>query len=237
MGAGPVRPSPRLGSDRGRAHRATGVSDHTPPARASLTGPAPEIAPRLLGSILTSDLGSRVSVRITEVEAYAGIGQDPGSHAHRRRTPRNAAMFGPVGHAYVYFTYGMHWCLNVVVHPRGEAGAVLIRAGEVVTGKATARTRRPSARTDRDLARGPARLAAALGVTGDLDRVDLLDPKSPLRLSVGPITQDVSAVSAGPRTGLAGDGAPTPWRFWLVGDPTVSPHRPVRPPGRGAGRH
>ena len=93
-------------------------------------------------------------------------------------------MFGPPGHAYVYFTYGMHWCLNVVAHPRGEAGAVLIRAGEVVAGLATARDRRPAARSDRDLARGPARLAAALGVTGTTDGVDLLDPDSPLRLVV-----------------------------------------------------
>ena len=128
-------------------------------ARASLTGPPHEIAPRLLGATLTSDLGPRVTVRITEVEAYAGLGQDPGSHAHRRRTERNAAMFGPPGHAYVYFTYGMHWCLNVVAHPEGDAGAVLIRAGEVVAGVETARGRRPAARADRDLARGPARLA------------------------------------------------------------------------------
>ncbi len=108
--------------------------------RAFLLGPAAEVAPRLLGAELTSDLGPRVSLRITEVEAYAGVGQDPGSHAHRRRTQRNAAMFGPPGHAYVYFTYGMHWCLNVVAHPEGEAGAVLIRAGEVVVGVAAARS-------------------------------------------------------------------------------------------------
>ena len=235
MGAGPVRPSPRLGSDRGRAPSAAGVSDHIPPARASLTGPAPEVAPRLLGSLLTSDLGSRVSVRITEVEAYAGIGQDPGSHAHRRRTPRNAAMFGPVGHAYVYFTYGMHWCLNVVVHPRGEAGAVLIRAGEVVTGQATARTRRPAARTDRDLARGPARLAAALGVTGDLDQVDLLDPSSPLRLSVGPI-------SAGPVTHLLraanrcrGRGGPDPVAVLAGRRPDGEPAPPGQAPWTRSG--
>ncbi|HYN56794.1 MAG TPA: DNA-3-methyladenine glycosylase, partial [Motilibacterales bacterium] len=87
------------------------------PVRALLTAPAPEIAPRLLGSLLVSDVGDRVTLRITEVEAYAGVGQDPGSHAHKRRSPRNAAMFGPPGHAYVYFTYGMHWCFNVVAHP------------------------------------------------------------------------------------------------------------------------
>jgi DNA-3-methyladenine glycosylase len=181
--------------------------------------------------MLTSDLGPRVSLRITEVEAYAGIGQDPGSHAHRQRTERNAAMFGPPGHAYVYFTYGMHWCLNVVAHPPGDAGAVLIRAGEVLNGLGTARERRPAARSDRDLARGPARLAAALGVTGTQDGTDLLDPASPLRLELPASPAGPAGVGSGPRTGVAGPGAPTPWRFWLDGDPTVSPHRPARRPG------
>jgi DNA-3-methyladenine glycosylase len=197
--------------------------------RGLLIGPAHEIAPRLLGAELTSDLGPRVIVRITEVEAYAGIGQDPGSHAHRRRTERNAAMFGPQGHAYVYFTYGMHWCLNVVAHPMGEAGAVLIRAGAVVAGLETARSRRSAARTDRDLARGPARLATALGVTGSVDGIDLLDRDSPLRLDLTVGGAARSAIDSGPRTGVGGDGAPTPWRFWLSGDPSVSPHRPARP--------
>jgi DNA-3-methyladenine glycosylase len=167
-------------------------------------------------------------VRITEVEAYAGIGQDPGSHAHRRRTQRNAAMFGPVGHAYVYFTYGMHWCLNVVVHPEGEAGAVLIRAGEVLGGVEVARTRRPACRADRDLARGPARLAAALGVTGVQDGRDLLDARGPLRLLASGPPAEPARISCGPRTGVSGAGAPTPWRFWLDDDPTVSPHRTAR---------
>lgn len=198
-------------------------------ARASLTGPPHEIAPRLLGATLTSDLGPRVTVRITEVEAYAGLGQDPGSHAHRRRTERNAAMFGPPGHAYVYFTYGMHWCLNVVAHPEGEAGAVLIRAGEVVTGVTAARGRRPAARADRDLARGPARLAGALGVDGAQDGMDLLDPTSPLRLDLPAGGWAPGLVRSGPRTGVAGAGAPTPWRFWLDGEPSVSPHRPAAP--------
>lgn len=197
-------------------------------ARASLTGPPHEIAPRLLGARLTSDLGPRVTVRITEVEAYAGLGQDPGSHAHRRRTERNAAMFGPPGHAYVYFTYGMHWCLNVVAHPEGDAGAVLIRAGEVVTGVETARGRRTTARADRDLARGPARLAGALGIDGAQDGVDLLDPRSSLRLALPEGGSAWSPVGSGPRTGVAGLGAATPWRFWLDGEPTVSPYRPSR---------
>lgn len=172
------------------------------------------------------------------MEAYAGVGLDPGSHAHRGRTQRNAAMFGPPGLAYVYFIYGMHWCLNVVAHPQDEAGAVLVRAGEVVGGMTTARSRRSAVRSDRDVARGPARLAAALGVTGDQDGIDLVDPRSPLRLALGPVA-DPHSIGSGPRTGVAGAGAPTPWRFWLGGDPTVSPHRPasprVRPPGGGSG--
>ena len=123
----------------------------------------------LLGGRITSDVGgARVVVRITEVEAYGGVGEDPGSHAFRRRTPRNATMFGRAGLAYVYFTYGMHWCLCVVTGPPDEASAVLVRAGEVIEGVDAARARRPGA-CDRDLARGPARLTVALGVTGEED--------------------------------------------------------------------
>ncbi|MGB8020777.1 MAG: DNA-3-methyladenine glycosylase [Candidatus Nanopelagicales bacterium] len=186
------------------------------------------VAPILLGALLVSELGPRVVIRITEVEAYGGIGEDPGSHAHRRRTQRNTAMFGPPGCAYVYFTYGMHWCLNVVAHGHGEAGAVLIRAGEVVEGLLTAKARRPAARSIRDLARGPARLAAALGVTGAQDGVDLFDPRSPVRLAANPQGAPLAMpVCSGPRTGVAGDGATIPWRFWLPAEPTVSPHRPA----------
>ncbi len=187
-----------------------------------------DAAPLLLGAHLTSRIADTVTIRITEVEAYAGIGQDPGSHAHRRRTRRNASMFGAPGHAYVYFTYGMHWCVNVVAHPAGEAGAVLIRAGEVVEGIGAARLRRPAARTDRDLARGPARLAAALGVTGMQDGTDLLDPGAPLTLTGVGSSGPQPAPTAGTRTGISGAGADLPWRFWLPGEPTVSPHRPVR---------
>ena len=148
-----------------------------------LAGHAVDVAPRLLGALVTARVdGGTVTVRLTEVEAYGGQGEDPGSHAFRRQTPRNATMFGPPGRAYVYFTYGMHWCLNVVTQPTGTAGAVLLRAGEVVEGLEVARRRRPSAGSDRDLARGPARLTAALGVTGELDGADLLAPRSPLRL-------------------------------------------------------
>lgn len=199
-----------------------------------------EVAPLLLGAVLISEVGgSPVVVRLAEVEAYAGVGEDPGSHAHRRRTERNAAMFGAAGHAYVYFTYGMHWCLNVVAHADGRAGAVLLRAGTVTAGEAVARARRPSARSDRELARGPARLTAALGVDGTLDGVDLLDPTSPLRLTrlggppdLGSRDEPVGpeqTIRIGPRTGVAGDGAATPWRFWLEGEPTVSRHRPAAP--------
>ena len=135
----------------------------SPDLRALLSGPVLEVAPRLLGAELrhASDVGT-VALRLTEVEAYDGA-NDAGSHAYRGRTPRNAVMFGPPGHLYCYFTYGMHVCCNVVTGPEGAASAVLLRAGEVVDGLELARSRRPGA-SDRDLARGPARLCKALGI-------------------------------------------------------------------------
>lgn len=189
-----------------------------------LRGHAVDVAPRLLGATLTSTVsGQPVALRITEVEAYGGQGEDPGSHAFRRQTPRNATMFGPAGRAYVYFTYGMHWCLNVVTQPEGTAGAVLLRAGEIVVGIDRARERRPACTNDRDLARGPARLTTALGVTGDLDGVDLFAAGSPLTLMLP--TRRAGAIDVGPRTGVGGAGATTPWRFCLRDEPTVSPYR------------
>ena len=197
-----------------------------------LNGRAETLAPRLLGARIISDLlGERVSIRLTEVEAYGGVGEDPGSHAHRCQTPRNATMFGPAGRLYVYFTYGMHHCANIVTGPEGSAGAVLLRAGEVVEGIDAARGRRRSARTDRDLARGPARLAAALGLDLTVDGIDLLDPRSPVRLQ--PLARRLAGIGTSARTGVAGPGAPTPWRFFLTGDPTVSPYRPARPRAGG----
>ena len=183
-----------------------------------LGGPVLEVAPRLLGGVLRH---GDVAVRVTEVEAYDGA-DDPGSHAHRGRTARNAVMFGEPGHLYVYFTYGMHHCCNVVAGPQGQAGAVLLRAGEVVGGHAVARSRRGQA-SDRDLARGPARLCQALGLTRDHDGADLTAP--PLSLTPG---EPVTGYETGPRVGLR--GAPDrPWRFWIPGEPTVSSYRPARP--------
>ena len=164
-----------------------------------------------------------VTVRLTEVEAYAGTGEDPASHAHRGPTPRNTVMFGPAGHVYVYFVFGMHWCANIVCGRDGEAAAVLLRAGEVVDGRELARERRAGV-SDRDLARGPARLVMALGVTAAANGTSMLDGTGPLLLT--PPTRPVapSAVSAGPRVGVAA-AHDVPWRFWITGDPTVSPYR------------
>ncbi|HEY3506709.1 MAG TPA: DNA-3-methyladenine glycosylase [Actinocatenispora sp.] len=191
-----------------------------------LAGPVDRAAAGLLGCHLVA---GPVTLRLTETEAYAGVGADPASHAHRGRTPRTAVMFGPPGHAYVYFTYGMHWCLNVVCHPPGEAAAVLLRAGEVVGGLPVARERRPGV-PDRDLARGPARLTRTLAVDRAFDGVDLLDPGAPLRLLPGDPVPD-SAVRLGPRVGVA-SAAETAWRYWLVRsdgrpEPTVSQYRPA----------
>jgi len=193
--------------------------------RRELAGPPEQVAPLLLGAVVEHhDAEGAVAVRVTEVEAYGGQGEDPGSHAHRGETRRNSAMFGPPGLAYVYFTYGMHWCLNVVCGPTGQGGAVLLRAGEVVDGMELARARRPAARTDAELAQGPARLAQALGVDGGLDGADLFDPAGPLRLrsaAAGPVE-----VLTGPRVGLSAAPA-RPWRFWLPGEATVSRYRPA----------
>jgi DNA-3-methyladenine glycosylase len=187
--------------------------------RRLLAGPSEDAARGLLGCVLTAN---GVAVRLTETEAYAGL-LDPASHAFRGRTPRNAVMFGPAGFAYVYFTYGMHWCINVVCGAEGEASAVLLRAGEVVRGLVAARSRRPSARVDTELARGPARLCAALGITGEHNGVDLLAPDSPVRLRRPAAAAEIE-VAVGPRVGVTG-AHDVPWRFWIPDDPTVSAYR------------
>lgn len=199
-----------------------------------LAGDPVAVAPRLLGATLTthSPQGD-VAVRLTEIEAYRGEA-DPGSHAYRGRTARNASMFEAAGAVYVYFTYGMHFCANIVCGPAGVSRAVLLRGGEVTGGIELARRRRPAARADRDLARGPARLCQALGLTRDDDGARLGPPGSRIALTLpgADMAPEPGRIRTGPRTGVAGpggDGTVYPWRFWLDGDPTVSPYKPARP--------
>jgi len=183
-------------------------------------GPALEVAPRLLGAVFRA---GDVAIRLTEVEAYHGEGQDPGSHAHRGRTLRNGSMWGPAGTLYVYLSYGIHRCLNFVCGPVGSPSGVLLRAGEVVDGLEVARSRRPTARADADLARGPGRLGTALGIelTDDGSSVDT--PPFSLELASSP----AAGIRSGPRVGVSGHAGSDAfsWRFWLDGDPTVSPYR------------
>jgi len=215
-----------------------------PAARNTLTReffdrPAQQVGLALLGCVLehaTAD--GLVAVALSEVEAYGGAA-DPASHAYRGMTARNAVMFGPPGHAYVYFTYGMHFCVNVVCGPPGVAEAVLLRAGRVIAGEDLARRRRgfDQARASRDLARGPARLCQALAIDRSLDGVDLCDPSAELRLRAardsalaedsGPAGKQ-ARIDVGPRVGIT-KAADTPWRFWLAEDPTVSVYRPRLP--------
>ncbi|MFG1820554.1 DNA-3-methyladenine glycosylase [Kribbella sp. NPDC049174] len=231
-----------------------------PVRRSLLAGPVLEVAPKVLGMVLrsTTDEGT-VAVRLTEVEAYDGP-SDPGSHAYRGETPRNAVMFGPPGFLYVYFTYGMHFCMNISVGPDGRPSAVLLRAGEIVEGLELARARRlpstpdgkfnqsagvlpgrsggllpgpvakrPNGNPDRDLARGPARMCVALGIGRDHNGADLLSKTSHVQLLPGPGFD--GEPSTGPRVGLR-EAADRPWRFWIPGDPTVSPYRPHVPKRR-----
>ncbi|NIK57574.1 DNA-3-methyladenine glycosylase [Kribbella shirazensis] len=242
--------------------------------RSLLAGPVLEVAPKLLGMVLRSTTAEgTVAVRLTEVEAYDGP-NDPGSHAYRGQTARNAVMFGPPGFLYVYFTYGMHFCMNVVAGPDGTPSAVLLRAGEIVEGVELARARRrptpektvinqatpdfrpdgpglrpdapglrasaagvragrlvkrAAANPDRDLARGPARLCVALGIGREGNGADLLAKTSSIQLVDGPGFDGVP--STGPRVGLR-EAADRAWRFWIPGDPTVSPYRPHVPKKR-----
>jgi DNA-3-methyladenine glycosylase len=178
----------------------------------------PLVAARLLlGSVVVA--GS-VAVRLVEVEAYRGM-DDPASHCYRGRTDRNAVMFGPAGHLYVYFVYGMHFCANVVSLIDGVPGAVLLRAGEVIDGLDTAWARRPAARSAAELARGPARLTSVLGLDRTANGLDLTDPASPVRLYAG---DPVTDVRTGPRVGVAA-AMEVPWRFWVADSPAVSAYR------------
>ena len=187
-----------------------------------LTLPVLEAARELLGRLLVTDgPEGPAAVRLVEVEAYAG-GDDPASHSYRGRTARNAVMFGPPGHLYAYFTYGMHWCVNVVCAPEGTPHAVLLRAGQPVLGADLMAKRRRTTR-ERDLARGPARLAQALGLDGTASGADLLDG-GPIRLTAGwPVPDD--AVAWTPRVGIT-RAADRPWRALDATSPWVSPPRP-----------
>lgn len=215
-----------------------------PATREDLLGLPREVAPRLLGGMLTTVIGGEtVAVRLTEVEAYHGAGTgetpDPGSHARMGRTPRNATMWREPGHLYVYLSHGIHSCVNVVSGPEGIAGGILLRAGEVVQGRDAATRRRLErrgvVRTERDLARGPGRLGDAVGLRHPVhDGIDAIaggeQAGAVARLSVPVAPLDTFA--SGPRVGVAGTAGTEafPWRFWIDGDPTVSAFRW----GRGA---
>ncbi|MCS6712173.1 DNA-3-methyladenine glycosylase [Brachybacterium sp. EF45031] len=195
--------------------------------------PVLELAPLLLGCEL---IGRGVRLRITEVEAYVGA-LDPGSHAYRGRTARNATMFGPPGHLYVYRHMGLHVCMNVVADAEGTATGCLIRAGEIVEGADLARERRSArgvTRRDRDLAQGPGRATVACGVTWEDNGMDLCTPITPgADLLDSPVfhvlprdpERPTPVVATGPRIGLreeASDPGLYPWRFRILGDATVS---------------
>ncbi|MGC5626978.1 DNA-3-methyladenine glycosylase [Georgenia sp. Z1344] len=200
--------------------------------RAFLARPATEVAPELLGSVVVvrSDEGE-VAVRLTEVEAYLGP-DDPGSHARSGiPTARTAPMFGPAGHVYVYFTYGMHTCLNLVCGEDGRATGALLRGGEVVRGHDLARARRRGARTDAGLARGPGNLGQALGLSLE-DSGAPLQPSGRLWLELADVRAEYRT---GPRVGVSGeggDGEKYPWRFWVPGGVGVSAYRPGKPRSR-----
>ena len=186
-----------------------------------------DVAPALLGATVSH---AGVTIRLTEVEAYAGE-KDPGSHAFRGPTPRTEVMFGRAGHLYVYFTYGMHWCANVVTGTDGEASAVLLRAGEVVDGHEVAAGRRVGI-AERDWARGPARLASTLGLDGAQTGLDVCAPEGAAAFHAPADHVPATRIRTGPRVGVAGAGGDAeryPWRFWLEGERSVSVYRPAKP--------
>ena len=215
--------------------------------------PATEVAPELLGCVLAhSSADGEVAAELVEVEAYMGSA-DPASHAFRGMTARTEVMFGAPGHAYVYFTYGMHFCVNLVCQPAGVASAVLLRAGRIVAGGELAAARRLGTvgvaagsaagvadrlrtRQVEQLASGPARLCQALGIARAQNGLDVCDPGGELRICApsGFAGLGEDRIATGPRVGVS-SGAEVPWRYWIGGDRAVSAYRPHVPRNRTAG--
>ncbi|ABW11183.1 DNA-3-methyladenine glycosylase [Parafrankia sp. EAN1pec] len=215
------------------------------PSRDFYDRPVLAVARDLLGTTVRH---GPVALRVTEVEAYGGT-DDPASHAFRGPTPRSRVMFGPPGHAYVYFVYGMHWCFNVVCGPEGTAAAVLIRAG-AVAGSVPARHVPGSARQPEPepglesasgagsagaggaaaawrVASGPGRFARALGVDGGFTGTDLVGSGPVTVHSGAPVAE--TQVGRGPRIGIR-TGLDRPYRLWILNEPSVSWGRPPRTP-------
>ncbi|MBY6708310.1 DNA-3-methyladenine glycosylase [Rhodococcus sp. BP-241] len=203
-----------------------------PPERLLGSATPIDAATRLLGASLTC---AGVTLRIVEVEAYGGDPggpwPDPAAHSFRGPTPRNSVMFGPPGRLYVYLSYGMHLCANIVCGPDGTAGAVLIRAGEVVDGLAVARTRRPRA-PEFGMARGPGNVGSVLALSLAHNGVRVFAESAEVSVTLSDET--ASPVQSGPRVGVS-TAPDRPWRFWI---PSVavsayrrSPRAPTDPAG------
>ncbi|WP_175719609.1 DNA-3-methyladenine glycosylase [Burkholderia anthina] len=186
-------------------------------SRAFFDRPATEVAPQLLNKILATADGR--AGRIVEAEAYAGA-IDPAAHTYRGKTPRNATMFGPPGHMYVYFTYGMHWCCNCVCGPDGAGTGVLIRALEPLHGLERMRAARPPLTRDRDLCRGPARLTQAFGIGGAQDGIDLVAARDGFAIVDDGMAPPAN-LAGGPRIGIR-VGTDLPWRWSVPGNRYVS---------------
>ena len=202
------------------------MSSGLAPSRAFFARSAALVAPELVGMVLVA---GQSSARIVEVEAYDP--DDPASHSFIGERPRNRVMFERPGHLYVYRSYGLHWCANVVCGPVGVGAAVLLRAGEPTAGEESMWSRRPLAKTDRQLCGGPGRLCAALGIDGTDNGVDLLDPAAGLRLETAPPNRAVTALVRTVRVGIT-KAAAEPLRWYEEDSVYVS--RRTRPDPRPA---
>jgi DNA-3-methyladenine glycosylase len=214
--------------------------------RAFFDRPGTTVGPELLGCVLVhDDHEGRVAAEIVETEAYMGT-QDPASHSYRGRTARNGVMFGEPGRVYVYFTYGMHFCANLVCRVPGDTSAVLLRAAWIVEGTELAAVRRaggaglsavPSGKRLAQLASGPARLCQALAIARPQNGVDACDPAGALRIYApeGYAGPPASEIATGPRVGVS-SAAEVPWRYWVAGDLAVSAYRPHVPKDRSRDR-